>query len=88
MPRGGAVQIQAEMVSDRALVHIRDNGTGIPEEQIQKLFDPFFTTRSKGTGLGLTIVNRIIQEHNGRIRVTSVPGEGSTFTVELPICRE
>ncbi|HTY62030.1 MAG TPA: ATP-binding protein, partial [Acidobacteriota bacterium] len=53
--------------------------------QIPKLFDPFFSTRPKGTGLGLTIVYRIIREHHGNIRVTSAPGEGSTFTIELPL---
>jgi signal transduction histidine kinase len=49
------------------------------------LFDPYFTTRPKGIGLGLTIVHRVIQEHQGSIRVASMPGEGATFTVELPL---
>jgi signal transduction histidine kinase len=87
MPQGGSLCIRAEAPSKQnlAVVQIRDTGVGITSDQIQKLFDPFFTTRPKGTGLGLTIVHRIIQEHHGQIRVTSVPGEGSTFTVELPL---
>jgi signal transduction histidine kinase len=88
MPNGGYLHIRAEAPYDRqnlAIVHIKDTGVGIPADQIPRLFDPFFTTRPKGTGLGLTIVRRIIEEHHGRIRVTSAPGEGSTFTVELPL---
>jgi|WetSurSiteA1Bulk_404760.scaffolds.fasta_scaffold05635_2 signal transduction histidine kinase len=88
MPQGGLLRIRAEAIYSRqnmAVVHIEDTGVGIPPDQIPKLFDPFFSTRPKGTGLGLTIVYRIIQEHHGHIRVTSAPGEGSTFTVELPL---
>ncbi len=88
MPQGGLLRIRAEAIYNRqnmAVVHIEDTGVGIPPDQIPKLFDPFFSTRPKGTGLGLTIVYSIIQEHHGHIRVTSAPGEGSTFTVELPL---
>jgi signal transduction histidine kinase len=87
MPQGGLLRIRVETIDKRdvAVVHMQDTGVGIPSDQIPKLFDPFFTTRPKGTGLGLTIVHRIIQEHHGQIRVTSVPEEGSTFTVELPL---
>jgi signal transduction histidine kinase len=84
MPRGGSLRIRVERSKGAAVVQIQDTGVGIPEDRIPKLFDPFFTTRSKGTGLGLTIVHRIVEEHNGRIRVASTPGAGSTFTVELP----
>jgi signal transduction histidine kinase len=87
MPRGGSLRIRAETSKDDAIVHIQDTGVGIPQEQIPRLFDPFFTTRSKGTGLGLTIVHRVVLEHHGRIDVASTPGEGSTFTVTLPLFR-
>ncbi len=93
MPRGGSLRIRAQAAKqpgiggtrDLAVVRIQDTGVGIPQDQVSRLFDPFFTTRPKGTGLGLTIVHRVVHEHNGRIRVASVPGEGSTFTVELPL---
>ena len=55
-----------------------------PAEQLAKVFDPFFSTRDDGTGLGLTIVHRIVDEHDGHIEVESTPGEGTTFTVFLP----
>jgi len=95
MPEGGTLRISLEasggaaMESLRrmAVVNIQDTGVGIPAEQIPRLFDPYFTTRPKGTGLGLTIVHRIIREHHGSIAAASTPGEGSTFTVELP-CAE
>jgi signal transduction histidine kinase len=88
MPQGGLLRIRAEALyaeQNMAVIHVEDTGVGIPPDQIPKLFDPFFSTRPKGTGLGLTIAYRIIQEHHGHIRVTSAPGEGSTFTIELPL---
>ena len=94
MPGGGSLRIRAEAVrqqaadgkaADLVIVRVRDTGVGVPPEQLARLFDPYFTTRPKGTGLGLTIVHRVIDEHHGRIRVASVPGEGTTFTVELPM---
>jgi signal transduction histidine kinase len=87
MPKGGLLRIRAEALhkQDLAVVQIEDTGVGIPAEQIPMLFDPYFTTRPKGTGLGLTIVHRIIHEHHGNIRVASVQGQGSTFTIELPL---
>jgi signal transduction histidine kinase len=58
---------------------------GIPRENINKLFDPFFTTKSSGTGLGLAVSYGIIQQHDGRIEVKSEVGQGSVFTVKLPV---
>ena len=93
MPNGGSLRILVESPDSQALgagdsgtVMLRfcDTGTGIVPDQLPRLFDPFFTTRSRGTGLGLTIVRRLILEHGGRIRVNSSPGEGTTFFVELP----
>ena len=94
MPNGGLLRIRAETTAAAGLsgrggshitVTIQDTGVGIPADQIPRLFDPYFTTRAKGTGLGLTIVHRVIHEHRGSIRVASMPGEGTTFTVELPL---
>jgi two-component system, NtrC family, sensor histidine kinase HydH len=66
-------------------VRFRDTGVGIPSNDIKNLFIPFFTTKDKGTGLGLPISQRIIENHGGTIEVRSQPGEGATFTVLLPI---
>ncbi len=93
MPSGGSLRIVAGIsrhqggvgTEDLAVVRIQDTGIGIPQDQIARLFDPFFTTRPKGTGLGLTIVHRVIHQHKGSIRVASRPGEGTTFTIELPL---
>jgi signal transduction histidine kinase len=65
-------------------ISIRDNGVGISQEHMSHLFEPFFTTKAAGTGLGLVITRRIIQEHGGTISVQSAPGQGTTFTVLLP----
>lgn len=64
---------------------ISDTGGGITQENMRRLFEPFFTTKQNGTGLGLAVTRRIIEEHNGTIRVESQPGQGTTFTVLLPI---
>lgn len=74
----------------KVIVSITDNGTGIPQDIIQKIFDPFFTTKPVGigTGLGLSISYGIIKEHGGNITVQSMIGEGTTFTIELPLQSE
>lgn len=93
MPNGGILSIKAESVrranADQpnlcAVISVQDTGEGIAPEKIPRLFEPFFSTRSRGTGLGLTIADRIAREHGGIITVESVPGTGSKFTVELPV---
>ena len=67
------------------VLEISDTGPGIPEENVKKIFDPFFTTKPSGTGLGLTISNRIIEAHKGRIELHSVLNYGTTFKIILPI---
>ncbi|MGH7450569.1 MAG: two-component system sensor histidine kinase NtrB [bacterium] len=85
MPKGGLLTIQTEEKDHRAVVHIADTGMGIPEEALAKIFDPFFTTKDFGTGLGLAIVQQIIDEHNGQISCQSRVGEGTTFSIALPL---
>jgi signal transduction histidine kinase len=68
-------------------LEISDNGPGIEKEQQSRIFEPFFTTRIKGTGLGLPLVHRVIEEHGGNIALHSKIGEGTTFTINLPIKR-
>jgi signal transduction histidine kinase len=71
----------------RVAVTVTDTGVGIPENIVPKIFEPFFTTKEKGrgTGLGLSIVREIIRAHHGNVEVQSTLGEGSTFTVLLPV---
>jgi len=84
-PAGGSVHLSAEAVEGLLRVCVTDTGCGITEEQRAHIFKPFFTTKHIGTGLGLSIVQRIVNAHGGRIEICSHPGEGSTFTVFLPI---
>jgi PAS domain S-box-containing protein len=87
MPEGGTITLKLCPKGDMVELSMQDTGTGIPEDQVSKIFDPFFTTKAvgEGTGLGLTVVHGIIQEHNGTIRTNSVPGQGSTFIISLPV---
>lgn len=80
---GGTITIKTGTDGDYVQVSVADTGPGIAEEDLQKVFDPFFTKRAEGTGLGLTIVHRIIDEHDGHIEVNSTP-DGTVFTVSLP----
>lgn len=81
---GGEIEITLRCEGDYVLVAVRDTGPGIAPEDVPKVFDPFFTKRAEGTGLGLTIVHRIIDEHGGHIEVESTR-EGTEFTVSLPV---
>jgi signal transduction histidine kinase len=74
---------------------VTDSGSGIAPENIQRIYDPFFTTKNapregqaRGTGLGLSVTYGIIQEHAGKIRVESQPGSGTTFTIDFPLSRK
>ena len=84
---GEVVLIRAWQAGSSVAVEIQDNGVGIPPENLDKIFQPFFTTKPvvKGTGLGLSVCHGIVQNHGGQIRVESEPGAGATFTVFLPI---
>ena len=76
---------RAEEFGDEAIVEVLDNGRGIAEEDLTRIFNPFFTRRPGGTGLGLPAVRRIARAHGGRVEVKSSLGEGSTFSLHLPI---
>jgi signal transduction histidine kinase len=92
MTTGGRLKIEVRENpgSDTVEVRVSDTGVGIPPEQLRLIFEPFFTTKRPdeygrgGTGLGLSVCRQIIEQHHGRIRVESVVGKGSTFTVKLP----
>jgi signal transduction histidine kinase len=83
----GKIFIHTNPEPDGISIRIMDTGSGMSEETLKKIFEPFFTTKpvGKGTGLGLTIVFRIIQDHGGRIEVKSKPGKGSEFIIHLPL---
>jgi signal transduction histidine kinase len=78
------VIIEVRKVDDDVMITVADNGPGIPDEVAARLFDPWFTTRAEGTGLGLALSRRFIEEMDGRLEVTSAPGQGAAFHVRLP----
>jgi CheY-like chemotaxis protein len=102
MPAGGVIEIRAENAGGPDLtdlkppsrtgkfvrISIRDHGMGIPPEHLPRIFDPYFTTKQKGSGLGLTTAYSIIKRHDGRISVDSKVGSGTVFTITLPATAE
>jgi PAS domain S-box-containing protein len=90
MPKGGSVQVITTVVQSRngrreLELRVTDSGMGIPSDRLDKIFLPFYTTKPKGTGLGLALVHKIVLLHNGRIQVDSQEGKGTTFRIHLPI---
>jgi signal transduction histidine kinase len=89
METGGTLSLKCETLSTGSGELIRlyfgDTGCGIPEDNLARLFDRYFTTKQTGTGLGLAIVERIISVHNGKINVNSVVGKGTTITIDLSV---
>ena len=88
MPDGGKLTITASNTDETAIISFHDTGIGIPEENVHKLFMPLFTTKAKGQGFGLPVCKRLVEAHSGTIVVESKVGEGSTFTIRLPLRRE
>lgn len=86
MKRKGKLIIEGTSEGKDVVIRFSDNGIGIPADQIDRIFDPFFSTKPNGTGLGLFVSYGIIQGHHGVIEVESVVGQGTTFTLRLPIC--
>lgn len=86
MPNGGRITIQLQQLGDTLSVRIQDQGEGIGEERIQKLGEPFYTTKEKGTGLGLMISYKIIQAHQGNMKISSQRNKGTTVEITLPVC--
>lgn len=85
MPEGGRLTVEVEALQDMVKVSFQDTGHGISEEAIGKIFQPLYTTKAKGLGLGLAAAKRIIEAHKGEITVESRPGHGSKFTVKIPL---
>ncbi|MHB8843667.1 MAG: ATP-binding protein [Nitrospirota bacterium] len=82
---GGTITVTTDSADGRMRISVQDTGAGIPQDEIEKIFKPFYTTKTRGAGLGLAIVERIVKEHGGEIRVTSARGSGTTFTIDLPV---
>jgi two-component system, sporulation sensor kinase E len=85
MPDGGKLRIRLSSSDQFVGISFRDTGVGIGPEHLGRIFEPYYSTKSEGSGLGLMIVQRIVQEHGGRIEVGSKPDEGTIFTVYLPL---
>jgi signal transduction histidine kinase len=85
MTKGGTLTVQTGETGEAVWVSVSDTGGGIPQEQINRIFEPFYTTKKKGTGLGLMIVQRIVRAHGGRIELDSHVGRGTTFRLWFPL---
>jgi signal transduction histidine kinase len=85
MPHGGELTIATRRTDDKVEVSLTDTGQGMTPEVRASIFQPYFTTKEKGTGLGLAICQNIVEEHGGCIFAESAPGQGSTFTIQIPV---
>jgi signal transduction histidine kinase len=90
METGGRLRVSTRTDDEHAQVEVADSGRGIAPEDLPRIYDPFFTTKGakKGTGLGLAVTYGIVREHGGTINVKSLPGDGATFVVDLPLARK
>ena len=84
MNEGGTLRISCHAVGRRVQIDVEDTGVGIPPENLQKIFDLYFTTKEKGSGIGLSMVYRIVQLHDGEVEVQSTPGRGTRFRLVFP----
>jgi signal transduction histidine kinase len=81
---GGRLEISTRMANGFIAVEFKDDGGGISQENLEKIFEPLFTTKTKGIGLGLAVSKRIVEAHGGSIEVESEVGKGTAFTIRLP----
>ena len=84
MPQGGELKVSTFTKAGHICIKIMDTGIGIPEEDLEHIFQPFFTRKTKGTGLGLANMKRILEEHGGKVEIESTPGKGTTVLMRLP----
>lgn len=85
MSRGGTLTLCTEARDEGVCLVVKDTGGGIPQDMLNRIFEPFYTTKKKGSGLGLMIVQRIVRDHGGRIQLESNVGQGTTFRIWLPL---
>lgn len=88
MPKGGELVLRSTRQGDSVMLEVQDEGCGIPPEDLERVYNPFFTTRPSGTGLGLSIAYQIVNQHGGQIAARNNPGRGATFTVSLPVLHD
>ncbi len=88
MPQGGKLLLRVGSDEKRMVLRVEDNGKGITDTEMTRLFEPFFTSRKMGSGLGLAICQKIVEEHQGQIRVERVEPHGAAFIVDLPLTKE
>ena len=88
MPGGGSVTVRTGVVEGAVEVRVTDTGGGIPPESLTRIFDPFYSTKERGTGLGLAFAQQVVKEHGGTIRCESAVGRGTSFSVRLPAAEE
>jgi signal transduction histidine kinase len=84
MPGGGTLIVAGHSMATHVQIQVRDTGSGIPAKQLTQIFEPLYTTKPGGTGLGLYIVQQIVAAHGGQVTVESIEGQGTTFTLTLP----
>lgn len=85
MPEGGEISVKARLEDDMVCIDISDDGEGMPPEVMKDIFEPFYTTKKEGTGLGLALCQAIVRQHGGELRYKSVEGKGTTATITLPV---
>jgi signal transduction histidine kinase len=83
--QGGNVRIGAQVIEHRAVITVEDDGPGLERSLSERIFEPFFTTKHAGTGLGLAIVRRLVEDNRGAVAVESHVGQGTRFTISLPL---
>jgi signal transduction histidine kinase len=84
-PGKGVLEISTQQIQDECMIMVKDNGMGMDEKSIARIFDPYFTQKENGSGLGLTLTQNIVLNHNGNISVDSAPGQGTVFTITLSV---
>jgi two-component system sporulation sensor kinase B len=85
MPEGGTLMVRTSLHDGGVRLEVSDSGQGLTDEECQRLFTPYYTTKQHGTGLGLAIVQSVVSDHHGKISVSSGSGRGTTFTIDLPL---
>lgn len=84
IPKGGKIMLRTSLKDEMVKIEVQDNGVGIPKEYLSRIFDPFFTTKTSGTGLGLSTCKDLVEQHRGKIFISSVENGGTLVTLYLP----